>query len=128
MGKVRFDALSHTLIYDLSNPEAGFYPDVRFARPAAGFSVPQSLVGLHGLLSTGPRGNRVYFSNGTAQDGVLEIVDREKLLNGPKEPTDENLRYPVVGKSNFRLTRARILLFRCCIWSCLNSPSKRKDR
>jgi len=25
-------------------------------------------------------------------------VDREKLLNGPKEPTPENLRYPVIGQ------------------------------
>jgi hypothetical protein len=32
---------------------------------------------------------------------VLEIVDREKLLNGPKEPTDENLRYPVIGCVDF---------------------------
>ena len=28
----------------------------------------------------------------------MQIVDREKLLNGPKEPTAENLRYPEVGR------------------------------
>src|SRR5262249_14181039 len=33
-----------------------------------------------------------------AHDGVIEIVDREKLLNGPKEPTQENLRYPVISR------------------------------
>jgi hypothetical protein len=31
----------------------------------------------------------------------LEIVDREKLLNGLKEPTDENLRYPVIARLDF---------------------------
>jgi hypothetical protein len=40
----------------------------------------------------------VYFGYGTNKGGVLQIVDREKLLNGPKEPTAENLRYPVVGQ------------------------------
>ncbi len=28
----------------------------------------------------------------------MQIVDREKLLNGPKEPTPDNLRYPVIGQ------------------------------
>ena len=32
------------------------------------------------------------------QDGVVQIVDRQKLLNGPKEPTRENLLYPQVGR------------------------------
>jgi hypothetical protein len=44
------------------------------------------------------KGNRVYFGYGTNKGGVLQIVDRDKLLNGPKEPTPENLRYPEVGK------------------------------
>ncbi len=55
-------------------------------------------VDVHGPISTGPQGNRVYFGYGTNKGGVLQIVDREKLLNGPKEPTPENLRYPVVGQ------------------------------
>jgi hypothetical protein len=99
MGKVRFDALSHAIIYDLSDPQKPVFVRT-FGLPGQqrGSAVPQPLSGLHGVISTGPKGNRVYFSNGTAQDGVLEIVDREKLLNGPKEPTDDNLRYPVVGK------------------------------
>lgn len=99
MGERRFDALSHTFIYDLSDPTKPVFIRT-FGLPGQqrGSSLPQSPVGIHGLVSTGPKGNRVYFSNGTAQDGILEIVDREKLLNGPKEPTDENLLYPVVGK------------------------------
>ena len=46
----------------------------------------------------GPKGNRIYFGYGTDKGGVLQIIDREKLLNGPKEPTPENLRYPVIGE------------------------------
>src|SRR5262249_20009314 len=45
-----------------------------------------------------PKGNRVYFGYGTNKDGVMQIVDRQKLLNGPKEPTAENLLYPQVGR------------------------------
>ena len=53
---------------------------------------------LHGPISTGPQGNRVYFGYGTNKGGLLQIVDREKLLKGPKEPTPDNLRYPEVSK------------------------------
>ncbi len=87
-----------TQIYDLSDPT---HPvKIRdFGLPgqepsATGF-VPTEL---HGPISTGPQGNRVYFGYGTNKGGVLQIVDRGKLLNGPKEPTSENLRYPVVGQ------------------------------
>ncbi len=87
-----------TQIYDLSDPA---YPvKIRdFGLPgqepsATGF-VPTEL---HGPISTGPQGNRVYFGYGTNKGGVLQIVDRDKLLNGPKEPTPDNLRYPVVGQ------------------------------
>jgi hypothetical protein len=53
---------------------------------------------LHGPISLGPEGNRVYFGYGTDKGGFLQIVDRNKLLNGPKEPTAENLRYPEVAR------------------------------
>ncbi len=53
---------------------------------------------LHGMISTGPEHNRIYFGYGTNGGGILQIVDREKLLNGPKEPTPENLQYPQVGR------------------------------
>jgi len=89
------------MIYDLSDPASP-----RFIRnfglpgqqPGARGPTPESL---HGPVSTGPKGNRVYFAYGNSRDGVLEIVDREKLLNGPKEPTDENLRYPIVSRLDF---------------------------
>src|SRR5665213_488386 len=53
---------------------------------------------LHGMISLGPKANRVYFGYGTNKGGVLQIVDREKLLKGPKEPTPENLRAPVISE------------------------------
>ena len=39
----------------------------------------------------GPKGNRVYFGYGTGASGIVQIVDRQKLLTGPKEPTEANL-------------------------------------
>jgi len=87
-----------TQVFDLSDPSKPVH--IRdFGRvgqePSATGAVPTEL---HGPISTGPQGNRVYFGYGTNKGGVLQIVDREKLLNGPKEPTPENLRYPVVGQ------------------------------
>jgi hypothetical protein len=64
-------------------------------QPGASGDVP---TGLHGPISTGPKGNRVYFGHGTNSDGILQIVDRGKLLNGLKEPNAENLLYPQVGR------------------------------
>jgi hypothetical protein len=54
---------------------------------------------LHGPIAVG---NRIYFGYGTFLNGVIQIVDREKLLRGnpaeadPFEPTDANLEYPVI--------------------------------
>ena len=61
--------------------------------PGTSGTVPTDL---HGMISTGPQGNRIYFGYGTNKGGVIQIVDRDKLLNGPKEPTPDNLRYPIV--------------------------------
>lgn len=54
-------------------------------------------VDVHGMISL-PEVNRIYFGYGTNKGGVLQIVDREKLIKGPKEPTPDNLRYPVVAQ------------------------------
>jgi hypothetical protein len=87
-----------TKVYDLSDPA---HPKhirdfgLPGQQPGAQGDVP---VELHGMISTGPKGNRIYFGYGTNKDGIMQIVDREKLLNGPKEPTDANLRYPEVGR------------------------------
>jgi hypothetical protein len=87
-----------TEVYDLSDP----------AKPVKirDFGLPgqeptakgRAPTRLHGAISTGPKGNRVYFAYGTNEGGILQIVDREKLLTGPKEPTEANLLYPQVGR------------------------------
>jgi hypothetical protein len=85
-------------IYDLSDPAKPVFIrnfGLPGQEPGARGPTPD---GLHGAFSTGPKGNRVYFAYGNARDGVIEIVDREKLLNGPKEPTEENLKYPIVSR------------------------------
>jgi hypothetical protein len=87
-----------TQVYDLSDPLKPVHIrdfGLPGHEPGATGPVPTDL---HGPISTGPQGNRVYFGYGTNKGGVLQIVDREKLLNGPKEPTPENLRYPVIGQ------------------------------
>ena len=87
-----------TMIYDLSDPA---HPvkirdfGLPGQEPGSTGPVPTEV---HGPISTGPEGNRVYFGYGTDKGGFLQIVDREKLLNGPKEPTPENLRYPEISR------------------------------
>ncbi len=87
-----------TQIYDLSDPA---HPvkirdfGLPGQQPGASGQVPTEL---HGPISTGPAGNRVFFGYGTNKGGILQIVDREKLLKGPKEPTPENLRYPEIAQ------------------------------
>ena len=85
-----------TQIYDLSDPAKPVFIrnfGLPGQQPGSTGPVPTDL---HGPISTGPRGNRVYFGYGTGGNGVLQIVDRNKLLNGPKEPTEANLLYPQV--------------------------------
>ena len=87
-----------TQVYDLSDPaHPRFIRDFGLAGQQSG-AKGEAPTELHGPISTGPKGNRVYFGYGTNKSGVLQIVDREKLLNGPKEPTDANLTYPEVGR------------------------------
>jgi hypothetical protein len=87
-----------TMVYDLSDPA---HPlkirdfGLPGQEPGSTGEVPTDL---HGPISTGPAGNRIYFGYGTNKGGMLQIVDRDKLLQGPKEPTPENLRYPEVGR------------------------------
>ena len=87
-----------TQVFDLGDPSKPVHIrnfGLVGQEPGSTGAVPTDL---HGPISTGPQGNRVYFGYGTNKGGVLQIVDREKLLNGPKEPTPENLRYPVIGQ------------------------------
>jgi hypothetical protein len=87
-----------TQIYDLSDPTKPVFIrnfGLPGQQPGAHGPTPGAL---HGGVSTGPKGNRVYFAYDNARDGIIEIVDREKLLNGPKEPTEANLLYPVIAR------------------------------
>jgi hypothetical protein len=87
-----------TEVYDLSDPthpvkirEFGLPGQ----QPGSVGPIPEQL---HGMISLGPQANRIYFGYGTNKGGMMQIVDREKLLNGPKDPDPENLRYPEVGR------------------------------
>ena len=87
-----------TQVYDLSDPtKPVFIRNFGLTGQQPGVSGPVP-VSLHGAISTGPKGNRVYFGYGTNTDSVLQIVDRDKLLNGPKEPTPENLLFPQIAR------------------------------
>jgi hypothetical protein len=87
-----------TQVYDLSNPAQPVLIrnfGLPGQEPGASGPVP---TGLHGAISTGPKGNRLYFGYGTNNNGIVQIVDRKKLLEGPKEATAKNLLYPQVAR------------------------------
>src|SRR3982075_2169997 len=87
-----------TQVYDLSDPA---HPvkirdfGLPGQEPGSTGAVPTEV---HGPISTGPQGNRVYFGYGTNKGGFLQIVDREKLINGAKEPIADNLRFPEISR------------------------------
>jgi hypothetical protein len=84
-------------VFDLSDPAKPVHIrdfGVLSQEPAA---AKESLYELHGPISTGPKGNRLYLGYGTVRNGYIQILDREKLLKGAKEPTRENLLDPVIS-------------------------------
>jgi hypothetical protein len=86
-------------VYDLSDPATPVL--IRnFGVPGQepGTTGTRSRFSMHGGISNGPKGNRFYLGYGTVNNGLIQILDRDKLINGPKEPTPENLRYPVVAQ------------------------------
>jgi hypothetical protein len=86
-----------TKIYDLSDPAKPiFIRDFGLAGQEPGSAGPIPIAhGAHGPIVLG---NRVYFAHGTSGDGALQIVDREKLLTGPKAPTAANLNFPEISR------------------------------
>jgi len=83
----------HLKIYNLHDPanpeyirDFGLVGQQPTANPAApgyvqeGPNTPPS--GVHGPISAGVEKNRVYMAYGVGASGVLQILDREKLLNG----------------------------------------------
>ena len=116
----------HLKIYDLSDPRHPVYiRDFGLVgqEPSANIKTAQSCTaapstncyegtknppgGLHRPISMGSTVNRLYLPYGVGKDGVIQIVDREKLLNGCKiptaspncaeSPTQADLLYPQVG-------------------------------
>lgn len=90
-----------TKIYDLSDPvKPRFIRNFSLFEHAPGGTGPMPQ-GLHGPIRLG---NRVYFGYGTSRGGVIQVVDRDKLLKGnpaasdPFAPTRENLGYPQLGR------------------------------
>ena len=117
-----------TQIYDLSDPAKPVKIrdfGLPGQEPGATGQVPTDL---HGPISTGPQGNRVYFGYGTNKGGVIQIVDREKLLKGAKEPTPDNLRAPEVGRLDVGLERRAHRRSRCCRCRSPSSPTTRRAR
>ena len=86
-----------TKIYDLSDPaKPVFIRDFGLAGQEPGSTGPIPVArGAHGPIVLG---NRVYFAHGTSAEGVLQIVDRQKLLTGPKAPTAANLNAPEISR------------------------------
>jgi hypothetical protein len=86
-----------TKIYDLSDPaKPVFVRDFGLAGQEPGSTGPIPVEhGLHGPIVLG---TRVYFAYGTSGEGMLQIVDRQKLLTGPKEPTPANLNAPEISR------------------------------
>ncbi len=86
-----------TEVYDMSDPA---HPTkirdfgLPGQQPGSTGPVPEQL---HGMISL-VQENRIYFGYGTNKGGMMQIVDRDKLLKGPREPTPENLQYPEVGR------------------------------
>jgi hypothetical protein len=91
-----------TKVYDLSNPASPrFIRNFGLVGQEPGSTMAPVPAGVHGPIA---RGNRVYYAYGTSSEGVIQILDREKLLNGnpessdPFDDTPENLLYPQIGR------------------------------
>ncbi len=87
-------------VYDLSDPAKPVHIrdfGLPGQEPTAKSGMPDSHYMLHGPISTGTRGNRLYLGYGTVRNGVIQILDREKLLSGAKDPTPANLSAPQVS-------------------------------
>ena len=115
----------HVKIFDLSDPASPVYirdfglvgqqpsADMSTAESCASSPGPNCYEGIHNppgnvheVYSGGVKINRVYLPYGVESDGVIQIVDREKLLNGcatspnsdcATNPSQADLLYPQVS-------------------------------
>jgi hypothetical protein len=91
-----------TKIFDLADPlRPRFIRDFGLPGQEPGSGGAPAPEGVHGPIAFR---DRVYFAYGTSRNGVLQIVDRDRLLRGdpaaadPFAPTPATLRYPEVGR------------------------------
>lgn len=85
-----------TKIYDLSDPaHPRFIRNFGLPGQEPGATANPVPEGVHGPIALR---DRVYFAYGTSKDGVLQIVDRDKLLHGDPTPTVANLLAPQIGR------------------------------
>lgn len=86
----------YTRIYDLTDPaHPHFIRNYGIPGQEPGSTVEPIPTDLHGPIVMG---NRVYFGYGSSRDGIIQIVDRDKLLGGKPEPTVNNLESPELGR------------------------------
>lgn len=84
-----------TQVYDLSDPTDPVHiRDFGLVGQEPGSTGPVPTE-VHGPISLG---DKVYFGYGTERNGIMQIVDRDKLVNGPPEPTPENLLAPQISR------------------------------
>ena len=90
-------------VYDLADPAAP--RRIRdFSLPGVQPDASGPIPGGSGLHEAVRLGDRVYMSYGTSRDGVVQILDRERLLNGdsaaaaPLEASPAALAFPEIGR------------------------------
>lgn len=95
---------NHMKIYDLSDPAKPKYiRDFGLLGQQPGATSHEGVVpaiGIHGPISAGADKNRVYAAYGTGSNGVIQILDRKKLLTAfenPVKPTTEEMLAPQIG-------------------------------
>jgi len=94
----------HLKIYDLSDPAHPVYiRDFGLLGQQPNATSHEGLVAgimIHGAVSAGTEKNRVYAAYGVGANGVIQILDRKKLLTAfenPKQPTTEEMLAPQIG-------------------------------
>jgi len=94
-------------IFDLTNPEAPVHIrdfNLVGTEPTSTIPAVEAPGGYSGLHQITVQGDRVYLAYGMDSSGVVQILDRDKLLHGnpesanPMAPIPENLLYPQIAR------------------------------
>ncbi len=112
-------------IYDLSDPaKPVFIRDFGLNGQQPGSTMNPVPTEMHGPISLGAKANRIYIGYGTGRNGIVQIIDRKKLLEGPKEPTEANLLYPQIGPIDLPIDAGAHTAFPLLRSCCRNSASR----